>query len=61
MVVLSALASSTLINRKISSNKAMRLTRNEHYRKLRAPINDIFDWLMNTDVSYFEEVETTII
>jgi hypothetical protein len=31
----------------------MRLTRNEHHRKLRAPIGDIFDWLMNADVSEF--------
>jgi hypothetical protein len=51
--VLSALASSTLMNRKISSNEAMRLTRNEHHRKLRAPIGDISDWLMNADVSEF--------
>jgi hypothetical protein len=31
----------------------MRLTRNEHHRKLRAPIGDISDWLMNADVSGF--------
>jgi hypothetical protein len=33
--------------------KAMRLTRNEHHRKLRVPIRDISDWLVNADVSYF--------
>jgi hypothetical protein len=31
--------------------EAMCLTRNEHHRKLRAPIGDISDWLMNADVS----------
>src|SRR5438874_456670 len=31
--------------------KAMRLTRNKHHRKLRAPIRDISDWLVNADVS----------
>ena len=31
----------------------MRLIRNEHYRKLRAPISDISDWLINADVSGF--------
>ena len=52
-ILLSALANSTLMNRKISSNKAMRLTRNEHHRKLRAPIGDISDWLINANVSGF--------
>jgi hypothetical protein len=33
--------------------KAMRLTRNEHHRKLRAPIRDISYWLVNADVSDF--------
>jgi hypothetical protein len=33
--------------------KAMRLTRNEHHRKLRAPIRDVSDWLVNADVSDF--------
>jgi hypothetical protein len=41
------------MNRKISSNKAMRLTQNEHHRKLRTPIGDTSDWLMNTDVLGF--------
>jgi hypothetical protein len=40
-------------NRKISRMKAMRLTRNEHHRKLRVPIRDISDWLVNADVSDF--------
>jgi len=31
----------------------MRLTRNEHHRKLRALIRDISDWLVNADVSEF--------
>jgi hypothetical protein len=33
--------------------KAMRLTLNEHHRKLRAPIRDISDWLVNADASDF--------
>jgi hypothetical protein len=33
--------------------KAMRLTRNEHHRKLRAPIDDISDWLANAGVPDF--------
>jgi hypothetical protein len=33
--------------------KAMRLTRNEHYRKLRAPIHDISYCRVNADVSDF--------
>jgi hypothetical protein len=33
--------------------KAMRLTRNEHHRKLRVPIRNISDWLVNADVSNF--------
>jgi hypothetical protein len=33
--------------------KAMRLTRNEHHRKLRAPIHDTSYWLVNADVSDF--------
>src|SRR2546430_2247231 len=32
---------------------AMRLTRNEYHRKLRAPIGDISDWFVNADVSDF--------
>ena len=32
---------------------AMRLTRNEHHRKLRAPIRDISYWLVNADVFRF--------
>src|SRR5271156_1807347 len=31
----------------------MRLTRNEHHRKLRVRIRDISDWLVNADVSDF--------
>src|ERR1700735_2333097 len=31
----------------------MRLTLNEHHRKLRAPIRDISDWLVNADASDF--------
>jgi hypothetical protein len=33
--------------------KAMRFTRNEYHRKLRAPIRDISYWLVNADVSDF--------
>src|SRR5271170_28008 len=33
--------------------KAMRLTRNDHHRKLRAPIDDISDWLANAGVPDF--------
>ena len=47
--LLSALANSALTNRKISS----RGDAFEHHRKLRAPIDDISDWLMNADVSGF--------
>ena len=47
--LLSGLASS-----KISSNvmEAMRLTLNEHHRKLRG-VGDISDWLVSADVSGF--------
>jgi hypothetical protein len=31
----------------------MRLTRNKYHRKLRVPIRDISDWLVNADVSDF--------
>jgi hypothetical protein len=31
----------------------MRLTQNEHHRKLRALIGDISDWYMNADISGF--------
>ena len=31
----------------------MRLTRNDHHRKLRVPIRDNSDWLVNADVSDF--------
>jgi hypothetical protein len=31
----------------------MRLTRNDYYRKLRAPIGDISNWLINADISRF--------
>jgi hypothetical protein len=31
----------------------MRLTRNDHHRKLRAPIDNISDWPVNADVSDF--------
>ena len=52
--LLSALASSTLTRTEKSQEmKAMRLTRNEHHRKLRAPIRDVSDWLVNADVSDF--------
>ena len=33
--------------------EAMHLTQNEYHKKLRAPISDISDWLMNADVSGF--------
>jgi hypothetical protein len=33
--------------------KAMHLTRNEHHRKLRAPIRDTSDWFVNADASDF--------
>jgi len=33
--------------------KAMRLTRNEHHRKLRALIRDISDWFVHADASDF--------
>jgi hypothetical protein len=41
-------------SRKISSNvmEAMRLTLNEHHRKLRG-VGDISDWLVSADVSGF--------
>jgi len=33
--------------------EAMHLTRNEYHRKLRAPIRDISDWLVNADALRF--------
>jgi hypothetical protein len=51
---LSALASSTVARTEKSQEMwVMRLTRKGHHRKLRAPIRDISDWLVNADVSDF--------
>src|SRR5580692_6333606 len=49
--LLSALASSIVT--RTEEMKAMRLTLNEHHRKLRAPIRDISDWLVNANASDF--------
>jgi hypothetical protein len=39
----------------------MRLTRNEHHRKVRAPLGDISDSLVNTDVSGFCHEYTSVL
>jgi hypothetical protein len=56
--LLSALASSTVTRTEKSQEmKAMRLTRNEHHRKLRVFIGDISDWLVNTVKPGYKNVQ----